>query len=353
MIEHIDTLIQWLREEAGPEAMEWLDVECAAVARDPQRLADAFAEAGRRVGRGPLLGGRRTGGTQRDDGQAPPTAHTTAVAQLGAPNPAVGSFALRVGLYDVPLRPWRRVDAARAALVEADGRRLGGDSAATLHRLAQRYWRGDADEKISAVRLFGWLPAGQPQAPLPAPPVLASPPAVGGHPADAFEALDDGPTHALRALLDAFRTSVVPLFDAATAANPFFSAATPELEFNKAVLKRVFVDLPLEPVLGLQARANAELSRMLLHLAHERMVSLRPYPPLDWPTNAGQPTPGLLPTLLGLLEHPDDQLREPAAQALAILGDSRARPYLEDRLPRESREAVRSAIQQALARLHH
>ncbi len=297
-----------------PEAREWLAETRAALQQSDEGFASAFAEASRRVGRGVL-------------------------AKRKLAQPVHELPHLEVAGWRMPLYPWRRSDAARALLAAADAQR---DPAGALKRLASLYWHGDSDERTSVLRLLGLMPGGAPEAPLPVPPVEA-----GYEP----EEQDDGPTHALRVVLDSFRTNIAPLFDAATANNPFFSRATPELEFNKAVLKRVFVDLPLEEVLGLRGRANAELSRMLLNLAEEREVTLRPYPVEVWPVVAGHPVPGFAAKMIGLIEHPDDQLRRAAAEALGIMREPKARSFLEERLRRETQTPVKQALEAALAAL--
>jgi HEAT repeat protein len=61
------------------------------------------------------------------------------------------------------------------------------------------------------------------------------------------------------------------------------------------------------------------------------------------------PTPGLVAKLCGYLEHPAEAHRLGAAGAIGRIGDARARPFLEDRLVRETDAAVRRALERAIA----
>ncbi|MGE0431471.1 MAG: EboA domain-containing protein [Planctomycetota bacterium] len=297
------TLRETLRTRLEPEAAGWLDAAVASVTASADALAQAFTEAARRCGRGQLLeAGER--------------------ASL-----AIGPFS------EVSLGGWRRGDAARAVLLLADAAR---DAAHPLAWAAARYFSGDAQERISLVRAFGLLPgAGVDAAPSDEPGMNT--------------AADTPRVAALRAVLDACRQNHAQLFDAATAGNPFFSAAAPELEFNKAVLKRVFLDLPADVVLGLAARANKELSRMLLNLVEEREVTLRPWPIECLPIIARCPSAGFVARLIGGIEHADDQIRLSAAKALLVLPDGAgkaAAAYAADRATRERRPEVVEVLEQ-------
>jgi hypothetical protein len=293
-----------LTAQLDTDASAWLSEATAAVRTDAGAVAARFAEAARRVGRGVL-----------------------SASPADAPD-------LPAGRFPMPTAAWRRADAARALLLLAAADSLGDAVMATA---AGVYRAGDTDARIAVLRALALLPGGLPDSPLPAPPV-----------APGAEAGDTPAQAALRAMGDALRTNVVPLFDAATAGNAYFAAAVPELEYNKAVLKRVFMRMPISPVLGLAERANAELSRMLLNLIEECEVSWRAYPQEIWPVVAGYPLPGVLPKLIGLLEHPDDVLREAAATALARIGDPRGKQFAAERLERETRPPVRAALERAI-----
>ena len=88
---------------------------------------------------------------------------------------------------------------------------------------------------------------------------------------------------------------------------------------------------------------------MLLSYVTEREVAGRSVPPDIWPVVAVHPTPGLVAKLCGYLEHPAEAHRAGAAVALGRIADGSARPFLEDRLARETDGAVRWALERAIA----
>jgi len=210
---------------------------------------------------------------------------------------------------EIPLRAWRIDDAARAALICA----FAGDGEALAREL---YFAGDLRERTGALRGLA---------------------VVGRSPA------------ALDAVVDAGRVSAVELFEAAIAENPYVSRVLPADEFRKIVLKCAFVGVALDRVVGLETRADEELSRMLLSYVSEREVAGRSVPPDIWPIVALHPTAGLPAKLCGYLEHPAEAHRTAAALALGRIGDRRARPFLEDRLLRETDPPVRRAIERAIS----
>ena len=289
-----------LLPQLEPEARAWLESALSAVAASADALAQAFTEAARKCGRGTL------------DADADAT--------------------LSVGPYEMRLRLFTRGGAARALLLLADSQR---DATRTLAWAAARYFSGDAQERVSLVRSFGLLPGA----------ALDQPPSDE----PGMDTSADTPrTAALRAVLDACRHNHLGLFDAATGGNPFLSAAAPELEFNKAVLKRVFLDLPADAVLGLESRGNAELSRMLLNLVEEREVTLRPWPVECLPIIARCPSPGFTARLIGCLEHADDRIRAAGAAALLVLPDGAGRDaaiHAADRATRERRPEVKALLE--------
>ena len=150
-------------------------------------------------------------------------------------------------------------------------------------------------------------------------------------------------------MLDACRVAAVELVEAAVAENPYSARILPDEEFRKVVLKCAFVGVSLDRVIGLETRADAELSRMLLSYVSEREVAGRSVPPDIWPVVALHPTPGLAAKLCGYLEHPSETHRAAAALALGRIADRRTRAFLEERLARETDRVVRRALERALA----
>jgi len=210
---------------------------------------------------------------------------------------------------DVPLRSWRVDDAGRVALLCG----FAGD-AETLAR--ELYFTGDLRERCGALRGLA---------------VLGRTPG------------------AIDAVRDAIRSSAGELFEAALADNPYAGRFLPDDEFRHAVLKAAFVGVSIARVPGVEARADAELSRMLLSYVTEREVAGRSVPPDIWPVVALHPTRGLAGKLCGYLEHPATAHRAAAAQALGRIGDRRAHAFLNDRLAREDDPTVRRLLERALA----
>jgi len=210
---------------------------------------------------------------------------------------------------EIPLRAWRLDDAGRVALLCA----FTGDAEALAREL---YFTGDLRERCGALRGL----------------------AVLGRTAGAIDAVRD-----------AIRSSAAELFEAALAENPYAGRFLPDDEFRHAVLKAAFVGISVARVPGVESRADAELSRMLLSYVTEREVAGRSVPPDVWPVVALHPTAGLVAKLCGYLEHPATAHRVAAAQALGVIGDRQARPFMNDRLAREDDRTVRRILERALA----
>jgi hypothetical protein len=229
--------------------------------------------------------------------------------RLGRGELGVEGALARADGAEVPLRAWRVDDVGRAALIAAfaDGR----------DELARElYFSGDLRERTGVLR--GLALAGEGDA-------------------------------AMDAVRDACRANARELFEAAVADNPYASAGLNENEFRQAVLKSVFLGVPLESIARIDERADAELTRMLLSYVTEREMAVRSVPPDIWPVAGRAPIPGTVARLVGYLEHPLAAHRAGAARGLGISGDPRGRAFLEERLPRETDESVRAAIAGALA----
>jgi hypothetical protein len=86
------------------------------------------------------------------------------------------------------------------------------------------------------------------------------------------------PERYLSIVIDACRTNILPQFEAVACGNPYPSLYFPERNFNQVVLKALFNGVRLERIVGLFARANAELARMATDYAAERTAAGRPVP---------------------------------------------------------------------------
>lgn len=97
----------------------------------------------------------------------------------------------------------------------------------------------------------------------------------------ALSCLPHPQAHRDRAALG-LRSNMRALFDAVALDNPYPAAHLGEAAFNQLVLKALFVGAPLHRVIGLDGRANPELSRMLVDYAAERRAASRRVPVELW-----------------------------------------------------------------------
>jgi hypothetical protein len=137
---------------------------------------------------------------------------------------------------------WTVADAARAALLltVAERNRDGFVEAAVAC-----FERGDSAEQLSWLKSTAVLPL---------------------------------PDRFLLTVIDACRTSILPLFEAVACDNPYPSQHFPERNFNQLVLKALFNGVALSRIVGLSGRLNAELTRMAGDYADERRAAGRAVP---------------------------------------------------------------------------
>lgn len=77
---------------------------------------------------------------------------------------------------------------------------------------------------------------------------------------------------------EAVRSNLTPLLEALIFDNPYPFEQFDERQWNVTILKCLFLDLPLERVIGLEERNNRELGRMVRSLVSERHAAGRPLP---------------------------------------------------------------------------
>jgi hypothetical protein len=107
------------------------------------------------------------------------------------------------------------------------------------------YEQGDSREQRSWLRTVGFLPASEDVLPV---------------------------------VIDACRTSIVPLFEAVCCENAYPASHFPDRNFNQMVLKALFNGIALERIVGLALRLNPDLSRMASDYADERRAAGRAIP---------------------------------------------------------------------------
>ncbi|MEO1687455.1 MAG: EboA domain-containing protein [Pseudomonadota bacterium] len=81
---------------------------------------------------------------------------------------------------------------------------------------------------------------------------------------------------------EGLRSNLKPVFEAIAHDNPYPRDHFDEHRWNHMVLKALFVGARLAPILGLDARANPELARILHEYAHERWAAGRTVTPELW-----------------------------------------------------------------------
>ncbi len=91
----------------------------------------------------------------------------------------------------------------------------------------------------------------------------------------------DPPRYVLRAA-EGVRTNMKAVFEAVAHRNPYPAEQLPEPAWNQMVLKALFIGSRLDPIVGIDQRANATLARMLTDYAHERWAAGRPVSPELW-----------------------------------------------------------------------
>ena len=138
---------------------------------------------------------------------------------------------------------WTMEDAARTALLVAVATRVDAPTFESLASVCFR--RGDAREQQSWLRGVSLYPR---------------------------------PERFTSLVIDACRTSILPVFEAAACENPFPAQFFPELDFNQLVLKALFNGVALSRIVGLSMRGNAELARMAADYAAERRTAGHPVP---------------------------------------------------------------------------
>jgi hypothetical protein len=133
----------------------------------------------------------------------------------------------------------------------------------------------------------------------------------------------DPPRHVLRAA-EGVRTNMKSIFEAVAHRNPYPSEQLPEAAWNQMVLKALFVGSSLQPIVGLDQRANPTLARMLCDYAHERWATARPVSPELWRCVGPYATGDMLADLGRVMEKGSDPERIAAALALASSPDAAA-----------------------------
>lgn len=152
----------------------------------------------------------------------------------------------------------------------------------------------------------------------------------------------DAPRHVMRAA-EGVRSNMRSVFEAVAHRNPYPSEQFAEGAWNQMVLKALFVGTRLDLVVGLDARRNPALARMLCDYAHERWAASRAISPELWrcvgpfASGAGLDdfrrllSRGTLPerraAVLALLESPDSAAKDLLQSEPALTAAARANEF--------------------------
>ena len=210
------------------------------------------------------------------------------------------------------LREWllRQLEPGRGAWLEAQLASLHEDAADEALGIAlgmaprklgkAALTLGDADLAAAEKALPGWDPRGWNVAEAARILLLAGLPATGKPFAARFRALCQTadveelatlyrglPLYPDPAALEpqvgeGLRSNVRAVFEAIAHRNPYPQAWFDTHRWNHMVLKALFIGSPLAPIQGLDARANAELARIMRDFAHERWAAGRSVPFEIW-----------------------------------------------------------------------
>jgi hypothetical protein len=138
----------------------------------------------------------------------------------------------------------------------------------------------------------------------------------------------DPPRHRQRAA-EGVRSNMKVVFEAVAHRNPYPAEQLPEDAWNQMVLKALFVDSALDPIVGLDRRANAALARMLSDYAHERWAASRSISPELWRCVGPFASGPLLADLERVLETGSPSERAAAVLALRSAEAPQARRLLD------------------------
>ncbi len=170
---------------------------------------------------------------------------------------------------------WTIDDAVRTLLLAALGDHVERE-------LDELYRFGDAAERRGLLRALPYLPVG----------------------ARARHLVDD-----------AVRTNDIRLV--AAALGPYATAHLDDAAYDQAVLKCVFVGVPIAPLDGLPDRATAETARMLAAFVHERVAAGRDVPGEVWDVIDRHPPQAEIAAIEAELDSPFPDRREAAQRALS------------------------------------
>ncbi|MEM9029803.1 MAG: EboA domain-containing protein [Pseudomonadota bacterium] len=142
---------------------------------------------------------------------------------------------------------------------------------------------------------------------------------------------------------EGLRTNMRAVFEAIAHNNPYPAEQFDEHRWNHMVLKALFIDSTLHPIVGLDRRANTDLARILCDYAHERWAAGRVVTPELWRCVGPFASAAMIDDLIRAADSDDALSKEAAALALRAAPDARAASVLSE-LPDEAAAAESGAL---------
>ena len=138
-----------------------------------------------------------------------------------------------------------------------------------------------------------------------------------------------GQTQYVRRASEGVRSNMKAVFEAVAHYNPYPAEQFDESVWNQMVLKALFIGSSLQPIMGLDERANPMLMRMLCDYAHERWAAGRNVSPELWRCVGPYADDAAIADLARVLERGTPPEREGAILALIACSQPRAADLLE------------------------
>jgi|SRR5215203_2305450 len=132
---------------------------------------------------------------------------------------------------------------------------------------------------------------------------------------------------------EGIRSAMTPVFEAVAHRNPFPRTMFDQEAWNQMVLKALFIGSRLDPIQGLDQRANPDLASTLVDYAHERWAAGRPVSPELWRCVGPFANEQALDALARAVDTSDSQERLAAASALRACPHPQARKILARHFP--------------------
>lgn len=153
-----------------------------------------------------------------------------------------------------------------------------------------------------------------------------------------------------RLALESGRTNNLSLFSSLSQDNPYPASFYPEQAYNQMVLKCLFLGLAIERVIGLEQRANPDLTRMCVNYVIERENAQRSVPHDIWLAVGPHASPTGEAKMLAYLDNDEMEHRYYCATALGrrLGGNPTLKSPLQARLQVESDPIVQDLLKDIL-----